>query len=101
MAVWWLSFVEVNPVEGDSFLGACVVSGSDPGDAAKTAHKFKCNPGGEVAIVLMPNDTVPFIDSRWLYRLLSKEECAEFDEEIQRICSQARTRAAEIQHEED
>lgn len=96
MAVWWLSFVEVNPVEGDSFLGACIVSGGDHVDAVKTAHEFKCNPGGEVAIALIPNDTVPFIDSRWLYRLLSKEECAELDEEIQQTCPYARTRAEEV-----
>jgi hypothetical protein len=56
LAWWYLSFVD--PHKG--WLGACCVEADSLIDAAKTARKAGCNPGGEVmGLALQPDDPVP------------------------------------------
>ena len=65
--------------------------------AIKTAHLLGCNPGGEVQGIEVEADTAPFIGDEWRRRILTKEECTAFDEELQRTCTAARERAQEVQ----
>ncbi|HEY1645461.1 MAG TPA: hypothetical protein VGF75_03680 [Candidatus Saccharimonadales bacterium] len=69
-----MSFVD--EVEGkDTFLGAIITESNSPVEAVKKTWKLKINPGGEVLIVEIPEDRK--LDSRFLDRLLTREECAE------------------------
>ena len=95
MRVWWLSFCDPALPSGKQFLGVSIVSGGTIIEATKNAHLMQCNPGGEVSGAVIPNDTVPFIADHWLYRLLTKAECDELDDEIKNLCDAAHTRAQE------
>jgi hypothetical protein len=56
---WYLSFVD--PDKNPSWLGACCVEATDMIDAARTARKAGCNPGGEV-LGLALRDGLPIPD---------------------------------------
>lgn len=72
--LWWLSFAS-----DDGFLGACIVPGSDVATAAMAAHALGINPGGEVLGIPTPPDCIDRLPKAFLGRLLSLEECREFD----------------------
>ena len=95
MNTWWLSFCDPNLPEGSRFQGACIVPGNDLLEAVHNAHLLGCNPGGEVVGVEVPPETAPHIGDKWRHRLLTDEECFEFDREIQTLCPAARRRASE------
>lgn len=74
---WWLSFVDNSRPEGDKFIGACIVKAHGVITAAKEAHAQKCNPGGEVGAMPFPD----FVDlTEWANRILTREQCKEFDQ---------------------
>jgi hypothetical protein len=88
MSLWWLSFCDASKPKGQQFLGACLVSGGDTGDerqdfqiAIQTAWKLGCNPGGEVESLRVPETVERQIQAKWLGRLLTRQECEEFDNE--------------------
>jgi hypothetical protein len=67
--IWYLSFV------GDEgWMGGCFVRADDPIDAVREAHRRKCNPGGEVAIM---GPVPPEIEAAWMNRLLNRDELEE------------------------
>ena len=55
---WWLSFCDTEKPEGQQFLGACFVRGTNMIAAVKNAHMFDINPGGEVQGVEVPSDLI-------------------------------------------
>lgn len=84
---WWLSFADSDLPKGSQFLGACIVQGTQPkmgeprlSDPIPQAHLFSCNPGGEVQFHQIPDDRPP--TEEWTYRLLDRDECAEFNQVI-------------------
>ena len=93
---WWLSFADGSLPKGEQFLGVCIVTASDFRTAIQRAHLLGCNPGGEVKGVKIFADTAPFIEDKWRRRILTKEECAELDQQIQAVCSHAARRAQEV-----
>lgn len=57
----WLSFCDPTKPEGEQFLGAAIVRAENLGDALTKSWKKGCNPGGEVAGVMIectPEDLV-------------------------------------------
>lgn len=78
---WWLSFVDPDRPEGDRFLGACIVEGTDLGAAVQTAWMLGCNPGGEVAGIGIVEGRVPAEEYR--DRLLPKAEALELNAAIE------------------
>jgi hypothetical protein len=82
MKLWWLSFADPHKPEGQQFLGCAVMAGADLGAAARNAHVFGCNPGGEVLGVEFPEDLAALVPARWRRRLLSREDVAAFDAEL-------------------
>lgn len=74
---WWLSFADES-----GFLGACIVPGADLIDAAGNAHALKCNPGGEVQGYAIPQEDRPFLERKWMGRLLTREEAEAFSAEL-------------------
>jgi hypothetical protein len=78
IAWWWLSFCDPTKPEGQQFLGACIVQARGFFTATLQAHRLGCNPGGECR----GSGPIPLehkIKERWVNRLLTKEECEEFD----------------------
>jgi hypothetical protein len=84
----WLSFCDPTKPKGEQFLGACVVPGNNVGLGAAVAHSLGCNPGGEVAGMLIPDEQVPLIRPKWLARVLTKQECHDFDEELLKLLAE-------------
>jgi hypothetical protein len=76
LAWWWLSFADPDRPEGQQFLGACVVMSHGLLSATLTAHTFGCNPGGQIQAMGPLEITVR---PGWANRLLTREECAEFE----------------------
>lgn len=93
MKTWFLSFCDHDLPEGSQFLGACIVMGDGMPEALANARSLGCNPGGEVLGTDVEAEIVPFINAEWRRRLLTKEDIAVFDEELQRLCPNARERA--------
>lgn len=75
---WWLSFCDERRPKGEQFLGACMVRAWGIGTAVAEANRYKINPGGEVQGLSIPVD-VPDPPAEWVYRLLTRAECEEFD----------------------
>ncbi len=85
----WLSFADAARPEGQQFLGACIVPMGETGDerqdlitAVQNAWRLGCNPGGEVRFQPVPSSVEPHIAPKWIGRLLTREDCAEFDRVI-------------------
>ena len=78
----WLSFADGDRPKGEQFLGACIVPGHDVISGVMHAWRLKCNPGGEAVAQLIPREMRAIIGEKWIGRLLSRAECAEFDREI-------------------
>lgn len=78
MTYWWLSFVDEAQRSSERFLGVCIVEVDDDGDindAAIEARTHGCNPGGQVAgLVIRPEylSRCPFIEN--MNRLLTEQE---------------------------
>lgn len=94
--LYWLSFVDSDRIEGERFLGVCVVEVTDADAAAilpeihekfpnaqpeaewiaaatRKAHRLGCNPGGEVATIEL-KEGWPFYHLIERDRLLTREE---------------------------
>ena len=70
-ALFWLEFT--NPDDGE-FLGACVVPALKDNftEAVKTAHMFKCDPGGQCAWIGVKN--LERLPRAYLVRLLNEDD---------------------------
>lgn len=80
MTWWWLSFANPYLPAGSQFLGACLVKAHGVAEAVRVAHVLEINPGGEVQFMkLLPTAPIP---AKWAERLLTRAECAQFDEEM-------------------
>jgi hypothetical protein len=89
MSLWWVSFCDPERETGTQFLGACIVDDDDAGvlgkimgdicAAVSAASANGCNPGGEAMGIQVPDDVAPRIAREWRNRLLTREECEEFD----------------------
>src|SRR5271155_5554342 len=78
VAWWWLSFADRSRPDGSQFLGACLVKARGFLGAVMAAKIMGLNPGGEVkGIGPIPEDSD--IRPGWADRLLTREECVEFD----------------------
>jgi hypothetical protein len=53
-AWYWMSFVDPDRPAGDRFLGVAIVWADGPVTAVSKTHELDINPGGEVAIVRLP-----------------------------------------------
>ncbi len=60
-------------------LRAVMVQAHDMIGAVKVAHALGINPGGEVKGIECPANVEPFIPPEYRERLLSRDECLEFD----------------------
>lgn len=85
----WLSFADSKRPKGQQFLGACIVPMGETGDkredykvAIQNAWRLGCNPGGAVAFQPVPPTVEPHIKPEWIGRLLTREECEAFGEEL-------------------
>lgn len=85
MDTFWLSFADPKKPQGEQFLGACVVEADDLKAAVIQAHVKGINPGGEVLGLRTDTRSAILIPEKWKNRLLSKAECATFDEEMLRL----------------
>lgn len=72
--LWWLSFVD--PTDGH-FLGACIVEAEQIHDAVPAAWRLGCNPGGEVAIVRIPDERRERVPVEFIRKLLSRDDIDE------------------------
>ena len=79
-ARWWLSFCDPDLPEGKQFLGACVVVADDIISAAQEAHRLKCNPGGEVAGLELP-DRMPW-PAKYVGVLMDKATIERIDAKV-------------------
>lgn len=80
---WWCSFCDPGRPPGSQFLGACIVGGVTFPVAIQRSWTLGINPGGEISAREFPVSVAAIIDARWRDRLLTKAECAEFDDEMQ------------------
>lgn len=74
MKLWWLSFADPNRPAGSQFLGVCIVFGADLKDAIVRSHMAKCNPGGSIKSVELPDDVARRVPKNRMDTLLSKRE---------------------------
>lgn len=81
---YWLSFVDNDRPKGRRFLGCVIVPGDDVVEAVQAAHLLGCNPGGEVLGVPIAQSLDVRIGAEWRGRLLTREECEEFDAQMER-----------------
>lgn len=73
--MWWLSFADEN-----GFRGAVIVHAEDFITAVMECNIRSINPHGECRGMPVPlTKTIP---EKWKYRILSREECSEFDKEM-------------------
>ena len=90
MALYWLSFCNMDKPEGSRFAGACIVEAPYTGDSLearradnemvlRAAWRHKCNPGGEVQSMRFPDEAAALIPEAFKYVLMSKERCDQFD----------------------
>ena len=79
MTLWWMSFCDPEAPRGTQFLGVSIVAASDIIEATMEAHRLKCNPGGEIAGIGLPEEFTTAIGSEWRNRLLTKTEIAELN----------------------
>ena len=82
--MWFLSFADGNLPQGSQFLGGAIVRASHMIEAVRVAHILGINPGGEVQGIQVPSKLVSRIKGKWIERLLTREECEEWDEEMRR-----------------
>lgn len=81
MSYWYLSFCDTDRPKGHKFLGGCFVEAQSAQEAIQAAWAHGCNPGGEVAMVQVPEEREAAI-ARWgTNRLLSKQELQMLDEQ--------------------
>jgi hypothetical protein len=59
-----------------------MVHGETLEDAILTAWMLRVNPGGEVASLEVPPTVETHVASKWIGRLLTREEAEQFDREI-------------------
>jgi hypothetical protein len=71
-AWYWLSFIDPDLPAGSRFLGVAIVWADGPVTAVQKSHELDINPGGEVAIVRLP-DAPPL---GYTDRLLDKADAA-------------------------
>jgi len=74
----YLSFVDTERPQGSRFAGACIVKAPSIYSDALVAWRSRCNPGGEVKMVPVPDSKVPF----YTYRLMSTDELNAMDQEF-------------------
>lgn len=81
-AWYWLSFIDPDRPQGRRFLGVAVVRAEGPLSATNKAHDLGINPGGEVAIIRLPDDykVIP----EYVHRLLRVEEATQMREANER-----------------
>lgn len=84
---WWLSFADGSLAEGEQFLGACIVQGTEMimgvpriSDPVPQAHLLGINPGGEVQLQRIPDERE--VLPEWCNRLMNREECEALDVEM-------------------
>lgn len=79
---WWLSFADGKRPVGQQFLGVVLVRAPEFTLAVMATHRLGVNPGGEVCGTEFTGDGLEDVLQRYAGRLLSKDECAEFDRAI-------------------
>jgi len=77
MPCFWMSFCDTDKPNGEQFTGVVITISSDFESAVKKTHRLQINPGGEVASWEVPEDDIPM---HFFNRLLSKEQCDELEE---------------------
>ena len=77
---FWLSFAGE-----EGFRGAVIVHANDFVEAVMRSNLLGVNPHGEVQGMPIPADTASRIPERWKNRLLSREECGQFDAEMTKL----------------
>jgi len=89
-----LSFCDPGRPSGEQFLGASVVLipaalvrddlRENMITAVKVAHAMKCNPGGEVRMMLVYASVEAYLlrHREWLFRVLTREEVDRMNREV-------------------
>lgn len=80
--MWWLSYAN-----DEGFLGAVVVRASHFLEACQASGIMGLSPGGQVKGLEIPAEFRSKVADRWIERLLTEEECKEFDQEMENILS--------------
>lgn len=74
---FWLSFADAS-----GFRGAVIVHANDFVEALMRCNLLDINPHGECQGMPIPAEGAAMIPEKWKYRILTREECAKFDEEM-------------------
>lgn len=74
---FWLSFAD-----DDGFRGAVIVHAEDFMTAVMECNLRGINPHGECQGMEVPPEAAAKIPDKWKNRILTREECAEFDKEM-------------------
>ena len=82
MSYFWLSFCDPAVPVGQRFLGACLVEADSFPEAVENAHKFKCNPGGEVVGCEVSSEYEHNIHKVTINKLLTRKEVEETDNRL-------------------
>jgi hypothetical protein len=80
MSYYWLSFCDANRPEGERFIGGCLVEADGVGEAVEESWRWRCNPGGEIAIVEIGanhKQNVPRFRLNYLYSKQDIEDMGE------------------------
>lgn len=80
----WLSFCDSDRPEGEQFLGAAIVPGTNVLEGAMSATILHCNPGGEVVGIPIQAHMFDAIPPLYLHRLLSREQAKDLDAVLMR-----------------
>jgi hypothetical protein len=78
--VWWLSFAD-----NDGFRGAVIIHGEDFLTALMECNMRKINPHGECQGAEFSEEGAQKIPEHWKNRILSHEECEQFDREMDKL----------------
>lgn len=81
---WWLSFAD-----DEGFRGALIIHANDFREAVMEANLRGLNPHGECKGLEVPAAMAALIPEEWKYRLLSRNDCEQFDKEMEAIKSKA------------
>jgi hypothetical protein len=74
LAWYWMSFADSSLPENHQFLGVLIIQAPSLEMAVTLSHMLELNPGGQIAILEIPDHLIYRIPDNDRYRLLNREE---------------------------
>jgi hypothetical protein len=82
MALWWLSFCDTARPKGTQFLGSAIVEAETIYHAVPAAWQHRCNPGGQVQLMELPDGLAKHVPPEWRHRLMTRQESEALDVQL-------------------